>query len=1019
MASDPTWKTNTADSGSGQDSVESLVKHLINRVEESERRYSEALDDLHTRLDQLSQATRDARTASGSDDSETLDRLHEQVSSLAKRLSETESGDMAGSGGRDPFSKLARGSEPFGDMPKADSYGAAEEAEIPSQEPEISSPSDIEYGGRYSGPSFFGVGDESDEATAELDVPEIDLPSLIADEDAPSPETFGAEAPRSEGFGSEDFASEDFGAEGFGRPGGHGYSADFGGGDEPEFKAAVGDDSAPVQPHAAYSQAGGEDTDYARRLYDAAQRLEGSLGSIVPNDQIESLNAKMDEIATQLDRALQRSEGEAPRSDALQHIEQQLSELGQQLGRTETEVSKIGNIEAQLTQLMEHIDTQPSMEDVAERAADSAAQRVVSEVKSSAAERLEAIHKDLTAMNERSSSTDDRLADTLGAVHESLKKLVEQAEKPSPSLLRRAPFGDGPADQRDAAMEEPAAAHGHIAPDTPQEPLAIESGAAKASGEDRSLRSQLSRVMPDDQDDEPAGPFGRKGAESEASGNAPGDEPRRPMAYRDEDESSDSFVAAARRAAQAAAAQAEKSSSWGDKAKKTREKVLPGSTIEAEEQPKRKKRSYLMFFAVILLIVAAALLYSRLGSKPDEGENAAPASEEQAPADAAPTETTPGSTPEGKDAAPDRSGKLDKPIETRIPPQQGDIDVGREAVPEPDLPGFKLPTLPPTPASVKRRSGPELPPGVSLTVVEQPASSANGSQGKESAPQAELKHPMPDEAAGSYALRRAAAEGDPRAQYLIGLRYAEGDAGMRDMEKSLRWLRLAAMSGLAPAEYRLGVLYERGEGVEFDLNQARAWYGRAARQGNLKAMHNLAVIEGGKEGSGDYSGAAKWYEKAAAYGLSDSQFNLGVLKEHGLGTSLDLIEAYKWFSLAASSGDTEAAKRRDALRNKLTGDQLAKGDAALGGWKAKPTDVAANEVKAEALWLADAAAPGTALVSKAQALLNQLGYEAGPVDGALGDKTRSAILDFERRNGLPETGEVSVTLVSRLEKLAG
>jgi len=997
MASDPTWKTNTADSG-GQDSVESLVKHLISRVEDSERRYSEALEDLHSRLDQLSQATREAKSASGTSDNETLDRLHEQVSSLAKRLSETEKGEMGAE--RDAFSKLAQGSEPFGDMPKEDFYASDEAPEMPSQEPEITSPSDAGYASRYSGPSFFGVGHDSD-----TDVPELDLPSLIADEDAPSPQ-----APASTGFGDDAFD----------RPRGLDYSADFTASDDdqPDFRAAVGDDSAAsMQSPAAYAPAGGEDTDYARRLYDAAQRLEGSLGSIVPNDQIESLNAKMDEIADQLDRALQWSEGEAPRPDALQHIEQQLAELGQQLGRTETEVSKIGNIEAQLTQLMEHIDTQPSMEDVAERAADSAAQRVVSEVKSSAAERLEAIHKDLTAMNERSATTDDRLADTLGAVHESLKKLVEQAEKPSPSMLRRAPFGETRTDNGDASMEEEAMPLGHIAPDTADEPPAIDPDAGKTPGEDRSLRSQLSRVMPDDQDDEPSGPFGRKGTGAE--GESETEEPRRPMAYSDDEESSDSFVAAARRAAQAAAAQAEKSSSWGDKAKKKREKVLPGSAIDADEQPKKKK-PYLMIFAVLLLIVSAVLLYSRLGSKPEDGETVAPATEEQAPTDGgAAGEAQPGSAPEGKEGAPDRSGKLDKPIETRIPPQQGDIDVGREAVPEPDLPGFKLPTLPPTPASVKRSSGPELPPGVSLTVVEQPAASANGADAKEAAPQAELKHPMPDDSAGSYALRRAAAEGDARAQYLIGLRYAEGDAGMRDMEKSLRWLRLAAMSGLAPAEYRLGVLYERGEGVEFDLNQARAWYGRAARQGNLKAMHNLAVIEGGKEGSGDYSDAAKWYEKAAAHGLSDSQFNLGVLKEHGLGTSLDLIEAYKWFSLAAAGGDKEAAKRRDALRDRLTGDQLAKAEAATGGWKAQPVSVAANEVEGEAAWMADSTAPTAALVTKAQTLLNALGYDAGPVDGAMGEMTRSAILDFERRNGLPETGEVSIKLVSRLEKLAG
>ena len=69
-----------------QQSVESLLRRLVQRVEESERRYSEALDDLHARLDQLSQTTDAARAAGAPEDAETFDRLHDQVSSLARRL---------------------------------------------------------------------------------------------------------------------------------------------------------------------------------------------------------------------------------------------------------------------------------------------------------------------------------------------------------------------------------------------------------------------------------------------------------------------------------------------------------------------------------------------------------------------------------------------------------------------------------------------------------------------------------------------------------------------------------------------------------------------------------------------------------------------------------------------------------------------------------------------------------------------------------------------------------------------
>jgi localization factor PodJL len=69
-----------------QQSVESLLRRLVQRVEESERRYNEALDDLHARLDQLAHTTGAARATGTPEDAETFDRLHDQMSSLAHRL---------------------------------------------------------------------------------------------------------------------------------------------------------------------------------------------------------------------------------------------------------------------------------------------------------------------------------------------------------------------------------------------------------------------------------------------------------------------------------------------------------------------------------------------------------------------------------------------------------------------------------------------------------------------------------------------------------------------------------------------------------------------------------------------------------------------------------------------------------------------------------------------------------------------------------------------------------------------
>ena len=46
-------------------------------------------------------------------------------------------------------------------------------------------------------------------------------------------------------------------------------------------------------------------------------------------------------------------------------------------------------------------------------------------------------------------------------------------------------------------------------------------------------------------------------------------------------------------------------------------------------------------------------------------------------------------------------------------------------------------------------------------------------------------------------------------------------------------------------------------------------------------------------------------------------------------------------------------------------------------------------------------------IEKIQESLNLLGYDAGVVDGSLGDKTRQAILRYQANNGFPQTGQLS------------
>src|SRR5262245_36903976 len=94
MSSQASWQTGASGRGGAdwseefpdQQSVEGLLRRLVQQVEDTERRYGEALNDLQRRLDQLALTTGAARASVASNDSATLDRLHDQVSGLARRF---------------------------------------------------------------------------------------------------------------------------------------------------------------------------------------------------------------------------------------------------------------------------------------------------------------------------------------------------------------------------------------------------------------------------------------------------------------------------------------------------------------------------------------------------------------------------------------------------------------------------------------------------------------------------------------------------------------------------------------------------------------------------------------------------------------------------------------------------------------------------------------------------------------------------------------------------------------------
>jgi localization factor PodJL len=928
MASEPSWQFGSLDTPShaaspmDQQSVESLLRRLVERVEANERRYSEALDELHTRIDRLSQATEAVAAASSAEDAETFDRLHNQVSSLARRLEREASTPL------DDFERLGR-----------------------------------------------ALSGELDYAAGMMAKPDL-LSELASSTLRPS---------------------------------------------EPPFQQTAF--YTPPPPAT-------EGRDLDRRLLEMAHRLEHSISTAMPAQAFEALNARLDEIGAQIARAAEQ----APKDVPIDALEAKISELVQQLGSAQTQLAKVGEIDAVLRQLLERVDGGPGgLEEVANRAADEAARRVAEAAKldNGTLERIDAMHRDLMAMGERTRANDDRLAGTIEAVHESLKKLVQLVEEtpPQPPAPKPAPlpFADR---LRELAplpeADQPVAAPRSFKPEQAAAEVPDSGVAPAVHKKPAPPRNRLREAIAELDSSEAAPNFGRaKRTLPEAQATDP-DRMAAPQGRPSQQDAgfdpADGLVAAARRAAQAAALKAE------ERGGSARLRKLAGDAESrpASELPVRRKRPFLIICAAILLAISAMLLYSRLGSKP-EPEVVSPALEQTDPA--APHEE--GSAPDDDGAAPAAlpetqalppAGASELPPVLQPGPAVGDAgqpgnstDVAKSSYRRAGVDEISLQAQP---AALKITETTPLPPGVVFS-IEDPTLGAQTAAATPNATPIPQSLPLPPDELGPLSLRQAAAEGDARAQHAIALRYAKGVGAPQDLAEAARWLERAAGAGLAPAQYRLGAMYERGQGVAKDLGRARSWYQAAAEKGNVKAMHNLAVSLSGREtGEPDYGLAAKWYTEAAAYGLADSQFNLGILAEHGLGMPKNLAEAYRWFALAAALGDAEAGKRSELIRLKLDPASLAAAEQAMAAWTAKAPPPEANEVPELEEWADSSASPNTSLVSRAQTLLNQLGYDAGTPDGLMGGRTREAIKSFERKNGLEESGRVTAPLVAKLERLA-
>jgi TPR repeat protein len=92
-----------------------------------------------------------------------------------------------------------------------------------------------------------------------------------------------------------------------------------------------------------------------------------------------------------------------------------------------------------------------------------------------------------------------------------------------------------------------------------------------------------------------------------------------------------------------------------------------------------------------------------------------------------------------------------------------------------------------------------------------------------------------------------------------------------------------------------------------DLPLAYQEFLAAAKQGHADSQFNVALMYEKGIGVGkDEKKAVVWYGKSALQGNPAAQFNLAVLYENGRGTKVDFAKANEWYRKASVQGDALA-----------------------------------------------------------------------------------------------------------------
>ena len=199
-------------------------------------------------------------------------------------------------------------------------------------------------------------------------------------------------------------------------------------------------------------------------------------------------------------------------------------------------------------------------------------------------------------------------------------------------------------------------------------------------------------------------------------------------------------------------------------------------------------------------------------------------------------------------------------------------------------------------------------------------------------------------------LENLAKQGNPKAQYHLGMMYLTGTSVEQYQERAVEYFRASAELGDPLASYKLGCFYDgQYELFEVDYDLALQHKLIAAEAGYALAQQDVAGLFYRRD---DVERALEWLERAVAQGTAGALSTYASIHNGALGVAKDPVKTAAYFRLFLDRVDA-SDKQRDWLRDFEA--RLTEAERSQAADIVKSFDPAPSPITLEALSGADAA----------------------------------------------------------------